>query len=135
MRTESETIPTLVQLAAELANATGWGDVDDLHELSAGYFEAATRGRVFRVAGDPDRIDAESAGEGKKQGYRTRSIVMPAVRAMHAIADMTRVSLEVRRRSDAEINLSQLFCGRLAEHTEGVSGDSMERMNGVVGEA
>ena len=105
----SDTVAAFVQLAAELANAAGWWDVDDLHKFSAGNFEAPSRCCVVGIAGDPDRIDAESARKRKDQGYRTGSVVVAAVRPVNAITDVAGVLLEMGRGTDAQVDLSEFL--------------------------
>lgn len=96
IRNQSQPVAAFVQFAAELANAAVCWNIDDFDKLSACNLEAPARSDVFRVAGNPDRIDAESARKRHEQDQGTRGIVMAAMCAMNAVTDMTCVPLEVR---------------------------------------
>ena len=98
------------------------GDVDDFDKLGTGEFEGAAGGQVLGVAGDPERFEPEALAEGEEQANGAGGIMVAPVGRMGAIADVSGITLDVRRRAHAEADGAEFFGGDSVDHAEMISG-------------
>ena len=73
------------------------GHIDNLYEFRTGDFEGTTGSCVFRIARNPQRIDAETPRKREQQHQGTRRIVVAAICRVNAVADVARIVLNMWR--------------------------------------
>lgn len=130
-----QTKAAFAHLPPESADTAVGRNVDDLDELCARDLEAASRCHVFRVAGDPERIELVQTSKRQQERNGACRVVMSAMAGMYTISNVAGVALDVRGGPDAEINGAEFPLMRHAHHAEKVGRDAMEGVNGIIGEA
>jgi hypothetical protein len=78
------------------------GNINDLDKLSARQFEATTRGSVFRVAGNPQRIKPNTACQRDQQSNGAAGIAVTAIKRVNTITNVPGIHLYMPRGPDAE---------------------------------
>lgn len=81
-------------------------DIYDLDQLRTGQLKRSPRREIFRIAGDPQRIDPDGRSKRHKKLDRPSSIVMPAMVRQDSVSDMACIKLQMPCGTDAEPDIS-----------------------------
>ena len=73
---------------AAVVNDAVFGDIHHFHKLGSRKIESAARRQVFRIASNPERVQAKTASHGQQQAERAARVFVAAMQWMNGIADV-----------------------------------------------